>query len=106
MYCQKCGKEINDMAVICPNCGCSTQNEISEQHPMQGVTNTDTVVNGEKSTLATGALVFSFLMPIVGLILGIVGAVKYKTTKYKKQSIIAIPLSIVVWFVVMIIYSL
>lgn len=103
MYCQKCGNEINDMAVICPNCGCSTENEIPKPQPEQSVTNADSVVNGEKSTLATAALVFSFLMPIVGLILGIVGAVKYKTEKYKKQSIVAIPLSIVVWFVVMII---
>lgn len=24
-FCEKCGKEIMDEAVICPNCGCSTQ---------------------------------------------------------------------------------
>ncbi len=26
MYCFKCGKEIMDEAVICPNCGCPTSN--------------------------------------------------------------------------------
>ena len=26
-YCGKCGKEIMDEAVICPNCGCSTKDE-------------------------------------------------------------------------------
>lgn len=26
MFCSKCGKQIDDEAVICPNCGCSTQN--------------------------------------------------------------------------------
>ena len=26
MYCSKCGKEIMDEAVICPNCGCPTSN--------------------------------------------------------------------------------
>lgn len=25
MYCKECGKEINDKAVVCPNCGCSTK---------------------------------------------------------------------------------
>lgn len=26
MYCSKCGKEIDDAAVICPSCGCATAN--------------------------------------------------------------------------------
>ena len=26
MFCSKCGKEINDEAVICIHCGCPTQN--------------------------------------------------------------------------------
>lgn len=26
MYCKKCGKEIFDEAVVCPHCGCSTEN--------------------------------------------------------------------------------
>ena len=24
MFCQKCGKEIMDEAVVCPHCGCAT----------------------------------------------------------------------------------
>ena len=27
MYCQKCGKEINDDAVVCINCGCAVKKE-------------------------------------------------------------------------------
>ena len=26
-FCQKCGKEIMDEAVICPNCGCAVKKE-------------------------------------------------------------------------------
>lgn len=26
MYCYKCGKEIDDEAVVCPGCGCATRN--------------------------------------------------------------------------------
>lgn len=27
MFCTKCGKEINDEAVVCVHCGCSTKNK-------------------------------------------------------------------------------
>lgn len=26
MYCSKCGAQIDDAAIICPRCGCATQN--------------------------------------------------------------------------------
>ena len=26
MFCRKCGKELFDEAVVCPNCGCTTSN--------------------------------------------------------------------------------
>ena len=28
-YCRECGKEINEKAVVCPNCGCKVSNSIS-----------------------------------------------------------------------------
>lgn len=31
MYCNKCGKEIDDDALICPHCGCGTVNYIRDQ---------------------------------------------------------------------------
>lgn len=31
MYCNKCGKEIDDEALICPHCGCATVNYIRDQ---------------------------------------------------------------------------
>ena len=30
MFCQKCGKEINENAVICVNCGCEVSNNIKD----------------------------------------------------------------------------
>lgn len=53
-------------------------------------------VPAEKGGLATGALVCAFLLPGIGFILGIVGAVKFKTKKFKTRSIIAIVVSIVI----------
>ena len=31
MFCSKCGKEINDDAVVCIHCGCATQNMEKQQ---------------------------------------------------------------------------
>lgn len=74
--------------------------------PPQQYPQTPPPAETENKTLATCALVFAFLMPIVGLILGIVGTVKYKTPKYKNQCIAAIPVSIVVWILGILMMSL
>ncbi|MCM1113893.1 MAG: hypothetical protein NC397_00195 [Clostridium sp.] len=95
MFCSKCGNEINDQAVVCPNCGCSTGND-NQSMPL---TDAPMIKNEEKKTLASCALVFAILMPIVGLILGIVGVIKYQTSELKKKCIAAIPISIVVWII-------
>lgn len=55
MYCNNCGKEIDDKAVVCPNCGVATQN-------MQN--NTSSVDNG-----GFGWGLLGCCIPIVGLIL-------------------------------------
>ena len=54
-YCSRCGKEIMDEAVVCPNCGCAVNPR-----------------NSEPDEPSTGLNILSFLIPIVGLILYIV----------------------------------
>ncbi len=81
MFCKKCGKEIMNEAVICPNCGCST----------------DVKDTSENVTLAALSIVLAVLVPIVGLVLGIVGTAKYRNEKYRNGCIIAIVLSIISW---------
>lgn len=95
MFCQKCGKEINDEAVICVGCGCPVKSNTNS------VTTEPSVAKPEResSSTASTALIFAFLMPIVGLIMGIVGAVKYKTTEYKHKCISAIVVSVIMWIV-------
>ncbi len=52
-FCSHCGKELMDAAVVCPHCGCS----VSEQ----------------KKDRVNGLLVFfSFIIPLLGIILFIV----------------------------------
>ena len=121
MKCIKCGKELPENTQFCSECGASQkqntqpQNQVQQaqygqpqyQDPMQQPQYgqppyqnppQQQASKGDK-TLATCAVVFAFLMPIVGLILGIVGVCKIKDEKLKKQCILAIPVSIVVWIV-------
>ena len=35
MFCKKCGKELFDEAVICPQCGCATENSAPVQKSEQ-----------------------------------------------------------------------
>ena len=99
MYCPKCGKEIFDEAIVCPYCGCA----IKENNPASlnsvNSTNAPVIENGETPGLATAALIFAFVMPIVGLILGIVGLTKYSSQSLRNKCIAAIPISIVVWII-------
>lgn len=60
MYCKKCGKEINDNAVICPSCGCAT-----DKYEQKNFKN-------ESDSSSAGWAVLGFLIPLVGLILYLV----------------------------------
>lgn len=93
MFCSKCGNEIDNEALICPKCGCATANMALQKSTASAKTSEET------DTLATCAIVFAILAPIVGLILGIIGTVKYRNEAYKKKSITAIVLSVIVWAV-------
>lgn len=124
-FCSKCGKELMDDAVVCVGCGCPVNTNAQQQYgapqqqygapqqqygmpqqqygaphpPMMNGNMQNPVVDRESSSTANCALLFAFLIPIVGLILGIVGTVKYKTPKFKTRCIIAIVVSILIWLI-------
>ena len=63
MYCNNCGAEIDDNAVVCPNCGVATgKTTVAEPK--------------KKNGLAIAGFVLAFFVPIVGLILSIIGKKK------------------------------
>ena len=63
-FCEKCGKEIMDEAVICPGCGCTVQNQ------------TMTTENNTENTAASKRSVVLGIIGIVGgILLAIVGHV-------------------------------
>ena len=52
-YCQQCGSQLVDQAVVCPNCGCTVQEPINQQE--------------DKPSTALNVL--AFLFPLIGLIM-------------------------------------
>ena len=67
-FCQKCGKELVDEAVICTNCGCAVQ---------------AIVKSNEADAPNMGLAVLGFFIPIAGLILYLVSK---DTTPLKAKS--------------------
>lgn len=90
-FCQKCGKELMDEAVICTGCGCS----IASTPVKTTASNTKPItMNFAKTALALG-----ILFPIVGLIMGIYGNVKADHPDVKAKCQRAICVSIGVWLI-------
>ena len=90
MFCKKCGKEIDDSAVICPNCGCATDNYAERK-----------IVKKEKGSGLVGwsiaSLVLAFITPLFGLVMGMGFkpiAIKENNWKAAKLCIAAICLSV------------
>ena len=74
MYCSKCGKVLDDDAVICIGCGCPTSNYGAPPQPTmyqknvfsKTTANTNLMINVEKHLSKASAI---FILAIVGLIL-------------------------------------
>ena len=79
MYCRKCGKEVDDEAIICPYCGCSTSGG---------------KVNDSKSM---GYAVLGFFLPVVGFILWLVWKDEYplRASSCGKGALVSVILSVV-----------
>lgn len=63
MYCQKCGKEIDDEAIVCTNCGCAVKNINLNQ-------TTQPAQDYSTSKAGMGVL-FALLLGLIGLVIGI-----------------------------------
>ena len=53
MYCHKCGKEIDDEAVVCVNCGVSTKNMQSQDNSQPVIINNSSSSSSSASAAAT-----------------------------------------------------
>lgn len=74
-YCEKCGSEIHDDTVVCPNCGHATEK-----------------ITKEGKAIGICAIIFGALGGFIGLVLGIVGLNVYKERQNKINSAIGLGL--------------
>lgn len=79
MFCQKCGKNLDDKAIYCPNCGHATNKN-----------NTSEEIKKVFDYFGIISIVLSIFIPIAGLVLGIFGLNLSKDETNKKCSIVGI----------------
>lgn len=79
--CAHCGKEIVDKAAICPECGYPSGPTVKPEK-------TPDIINF--------ALAFSLLVPIIGLVLGIIGALRYKKQRSKCVAAIIVSIGVII----------
>ncbi len=82
MFCKKCGKEIDNAAVICPACGVQTenfnnQNTQTAAQPVINIVNTNTNTNTNNNGMSAGKEKNKWVSFILCLLLGYVGAHKF-----------------------------
>lgn len=72
-FCQKCGKEISDEAVICTSCGCMVRNDNENKF----ISTTPASKEKIQASMILGiiGIVFAWLFALVGHITSIVGIV-------------------------------
>ena len=83
-YCQKCGNELMDEAVVCPGCGCAQAKTASEN-----------------DSSSFGWALLGFCIPIVGFILWLVWKdnTPLKAKSAGKGALISVILSIVFYII-------
>ena len=72
-YCTNCGKNMDSDATFCVYCGTHNTGEVKSSFTSRGSFSTEPV-NG----FAVGGLMLSFMLPVTGLILSLIGLKKAK----------------------------
>ena len=92
MYCKTCGKEINENAVVCVNCGVLLDNATLEQingHKESKKTNVCALVGFILSLVGFVLGIYVSPLIVAGFILSIIGLTQYKKTGVGKGFAIA-----------------
>ncbi len=100
MFCKYCGKEIDDRAVVCPNCGRATDNYNNSVNV--NVNNTIEQKGNSDDAPSFGFAFLSFLIPLLGIILYFVWKAEFpkKASSCLKGAITGIIVNFVCSFLV------
>jgi len=114
-YCEKCGAQLDDSATFCSFCGNFVSKNVQEANPQVNYEQSNVQqpqANGTKYMVETNegkalgicSIVFAFISPFVGVILGIIGLCTYKTNASKRLARIGLILSIVMAVLNVVVY--
>ena len=70
MYCVRCGKNIDESCKYCTSCGYPVDGKVKEE-----------IIKDNAKVISILGMIFSFIIPIIGLILNIISICK--CSKYK-----------------------
>ncbi len=101
IYCSECGKQIDQNQSSCPNCGALLNSHIFVQSS-KAVQSTDIVENG---SITICAMIFSFLFPPMGIVLGILGLKKQRSKTNINLCKTAIVISVILTIVYVVILA-
>jgi uncharacterized membrane protein YvbJ len=95
MFCTKCGKQIPDDSVFCPECGAAIR---SEQSPVIAAARGGDVSSG----MNVGIIAASIFVPLVGIIMGIIYMRDANPSKQKagKVWLIVGIVALIIWAIV------
>lgn len=107
MFCSKCGNRIDDLAVICPFCGCPSRNYIPQN---QGGQIDKVKVLEEARKMALVSIIGGIFIPLLGWIFGALGIMKCNSintylpndnqiSETKKKCIIGLIVSTVIFVI-------
>lgn len=96
MYCHQCGAKLDDNSNFCSKCGAPTHSEQKDSIEQPNYNSLNTTPQAQQNnTHATDdgmygilGLVFSFIIPLLGLIFSIIGLNKNNNRSYAKAGLI------------------
>ncbi|MBQ3063273.1 MAG: hypothetical protein IJC99_00510 [Clostridia bacterium] len=100
MFCQKCGKEIDNEAIICVGCGCAVAGKYAA--PATPAPQKE-VAKSVNPALVVWSWICAVLMPFISIILSIIGLSKYKNAS-GRGSFVASLIASSVYFVFYLIF--
>ena len=107
MFCKHCGHEVNERALICPNCGIATDHYTVVAQPAASQQKFNGLALAGMICAIVGIIGGDYLLclpSLVGLILSIVGMVKVKEYNsgfgFALTGIIIGAISLIIWLIV------
>ena len=99
-FCPFCGEELVSEAKFCKNCGkdVSSYTDVGENQTMNAGYGLPAEKNDHTAARVLG-FIFAFLIPIIGLILGVYLVTRKDSEKANKHGKIIIAISVVIWII-------